>query len=366
MDFLATAGPHGYVVISGQTIRPIGEFDMIDVRGKGGAVLGAMALSLVAGSAVAQEFSWKAQSLYPPGSEIHKQFEEFAENVKIASGGRLVIEALPVGTLVPQADAMDALQAGLLDMAAGTMSYQGGKEPAGALFDFTGGYNDIWEVVAFLNMGGGKEAFQEVADRWNVQLVGFVPIGMESIPTKTPIHNIHEFEGVKMRAPDGLPAQMFTKFGANVSVLPGTEVYTALDTGKIEATDWATLSVNDEAGYDRIAPYAIYPGIHTANGMDIEVAKPKWDALPPDLQKIVELAVAQWAIQSYTAQMVADAERVAARDPETLVTWGPAERRELRDVVQDIWAEWGAKSPLAQNVYDANIAFMKRIGNLRD
>jgi TRAP-type mannitol/chloroaromatic compound transport system substrate-binding protein len=332
----------------------------------GALAIGALAAAVISGSAIAQEFTWKAQGLYPPGSAIHKQFEQFAENVKIASGGRLVIEALPVGTLVPQADAMDALQAGLLDMAAGTMSYQGGKEPAGALIDFTGGYNNIWEVVAFLEEGGGKEVFQEVADRWNVKFLGMVPIGMESIPTKKPIHNIHEFKGVKMRAPDGLPAEMFTKFGANVSVLPGTEVYTALDTGKIEATDWATLSVNDEAGYDRIAPYAIYPGIHTANGMDIEIAKAKWDALPPDLQKIVELAVAQWAIESYTTQMVADAERVAARDPETLVSWGPAERQELREVVKDIWAEWGAKSPLAQKVYDANIAFMKQIGNLRE
>lgn len=336
------------------------------IRSLGLLMLGAGAASLIATAAMAQEFSWKAQGLYPPGSLIHQQFEQFAENVKVASGGRLVIEALPVGTLVPQADAMDALKAGLLDLAAGTMSYQGGKEPAAALFDFTGGYNGIWEVVAFLNLGGGKEAFQAVADKWNVKFLGMVPIGMESIPTKEPIRNIHDFEGVKMRAPDGLPAEMFTKFGANVSVLPGTEVYTALDTGKIEATDWATLSVNDEAGYDRIAPYAIYPGIHTANGLDIEIAKAKWDALPPDLQKIVELAVAQWAIESYTAQMVADAERVAARDPETLVNWGPAERQELRAVVKDIWAEWGSRSELAQKVYDANISFMQEIGNLRD
>jgi TRAP-type transport system periplasmic protein len=360
MDSLAKADPDGYVAIPTRERLMQAQLK----KNLGALVVGGIAAAL-ATSAMAQEFTWKAQSLYPPGSEIHKQFEQFAENVRIASDGRLVIEALPVGTLVPQADAMDALQAGLLDMAAGTMSYQGGKEPAGALFDFTGGYNDIWEVVAFLDMGGGKEAFQEVADRWNVKFVGMVPIGMESIPTKQPLRNIHDFEGVKMRAPDGLPAEMFSKFGANVSVLPGTEVYTALDTGKVEATDWATLSVNDEAGYDRIAPYAIYPGIHTANGMDIEVAKPKWDALPPDLQKIVELAVAQWAIESYTAQMVADAESVAARDPETLVSWGPAERQEAREVVQDIWASWGAKSPLAQKVYDANIAFMKRIGNLR-
>ena len=84
--------------------------------------------------------------------------------------------------------------------------------------------------------------------------------GAESIPSKMPLRNVEDFEGVKMRAPEGMGAAIWGKLGVGVSTLPGTEVYTALERGNIEATDWGTLGMNDELGYGDIAPYAIYPG----------------------------------------------------------------------------------------------------------
>ena len=140
------------------------------------------------------------------------------------------------------------------------MAYQGGKEPAAAFWDLTAGYDNPLHLMMWYRQGGGNEIMNKIAAKWNAVFLGPVILGLESIPSKKPIRSIADFKGVKMRAPDGIPAEIFAKLGASVSVMPGTEVYTALDTGKIEATDWGTLSVNDEAGYGRIAPYAIYPG----------------------------------------------------------------------------------------------------------
>jgi TRAP-type transport system periplasmic protein len=323
-----------------------------------------IAASLMTGGAYAAEFEWQVQALYPPGSEVHKQFEKFAQRVETATGGRLHIEPLPVGTIVPQADALDSIQAGLLDGAAGTMAYQGGKEPAASFWDFTTGYDDPLELFMWYEYGNGQELMNEVAARWDAHFVGPIVLGLESIVTSKPIRKPADFQGVKMRSPDGIPADIFAKMGAAVSVMPGTEVYTALDTGKIEATDWGTLSVNDEAGYDRIARYAIWPGIHSMNGMDFVVSQAKWDELPDDIKTIVEMATKEWSLNTWMSMAYADLEAASKRDPETLLNWSDAERKELREVARSVWEDWASKGPLAEKLYQSQLEFIEKIGNI--
>lgn len=325
-----------------------------------------LALGLVtagAGMSDAQQ-TWKAQNLYGPNTLVYKDFQAFAERVKEASQGELVIETFPVATIVPQAEALDAIQAGLLDAAAGTMAYQGGKEPAAAFWDLTAGYDNPLHLILWYRQGGGNEIMNKVAAKWDAVFLGPVILGLESIPSKNPIRSIADFQGVKMRAPDGIPAEIFAKLGASVSVMPGTEVYTALDTGKIEATDWGTLSVNDEAGYNRIAPYAIYPGVHSMNAVDFVVSRRKWEALSPELQAVVLAAVDEWSLRTWMDQELADRKAAAKRDPNTLVAWGEKERSELRQVARQVWESWSQKSPLAKEIYDSQVAFLTSLGKL--
>ena len=144
----------------------------------------------------------------------------------------------------------------------------------------------------------------------------------------------------------------------------GTEVYTALERGKIEATDWGTLGMNDELGYDKIAPYAIYPGIHSIPMSDISVRLDIWEGLPDDLKEVLLQAAKDFNANSLRMNAELDQAMVDKRDPKTLVNWGPEERRELREVAQEVWQEWAAKSPMAKKVYDSHIAYMKKVGLL--
>ncbi len=330
---------------------------------------GVAALALVAGltiggDAAAQEHKWKAQMLYGPNTVVYKEFVKFADRVKLASRGALVIETFPVATIVPQAEALDAIQAGLLDAASGTMAYQGGKEAAAAFWDLTAGYDNPLHLIMWYRYGGGDAIMNKIAARWDAVFVSPIMLGLESIPSKKPIRSIADFKGVKMRSPDGIPAEIFAKLGASVSVMPGTEVYTALDTGKIEATDWGTLSVNDEAGYNRIAPYAIYPGIHSMNSTDFVVSRRKWNALSPELQAVVRAAADEWSLATWMSQELEDRKAVAKRNPDTLVAWGEKEKAEFRQVSQGVWESWSKKSPLAKEIYDSQVAFLKSIGKL--
>ena len=310
------------------------------------------------------QHKWKVQNLYAPGTTVYKDFQAFAARVKEATKGEVEIETFPVATIVPQAEALDAIQAGLLDGAAGTMAYQGGKEPAAAFWDMTAAYDNPLHLLMWYRQGGGMEIMNKIAAKWNAVFLGPIILGLESIPSKKPIRSIADFKGVKMRAPDGIPAEIFSMLGASVSVMPGTEVYTALDTGKIEATDWGTLSVNDEAGYNRIAPYAIYPGIHSMNSVDFVLSKRKWNALSAEQKAIVTVAVDEWSLRTWMSQELEDRKAVSRRDPATLIQWGEKEKAELRKVAQKVWLKWSTKSPLAKEIYESQTKFLKSIGKL--
>lgn len=330
------------------------------------AVLAAVAgLTLAAGTVpAAAQHKWKVQNLYGPNTTVYKDFQAFAARVKEATSGAVEIQTFPVATIVPQAEALDAIKAGLLDGAVGTMAYQGGKEPAAAFWDLTAGYDNPLHLMMWYRQGGGNEVMNKIAAKWNAVFLGPVILGLESIPSKKPIRSIADFKGVKMRAPDGIPAEIFAKLGASVSVMPGTEVYTALDTGKIEATDWGTLSVNDEAGYNRIARYAIYPGVHSMNSVDFVLSKRKWDALSAQQKAIVLAAVDEWSLRTWMDQEQEDRKAVAKRDPSTLVQWGEKEKAELRKVAEQVWEKWSKKSPLAKEIYESQVKYLKSIGKL--
>ena len=144
----------------------------------------AIAFAVAAGAPFGAEAQqrWKAQSLYGPNTTVFKDFQKFTDRVKDVTKGALLIEALPVATIVPQAEALDAVKAGLLDAASGTMAYQGGKEPAAAFWDLTAGYDNPMHLLMWYKLGGGMEIMNKIASRWDAVFLGPVILGLESIP----------------------------------------------------------------------------------------------------------------------------------------------------------------------------------------
>jgi TRAP-type mannitol/chloroaromatic compound transport system substrate-binding protein len=148
--------------------------------------------------------------------------------------------------------------------------------------------------------------------------------------------------------------------------LPGSEVYTALDRGVIEATDWGTLGMNNDLGYHKIAKYPLYPGFHSMPAAELAINMAKWNALSPDLKVLFEIAVRDFArdmVQRVAMEdlKVMEGAKAAGVEP---IDIGPAERRKFRDLSQQAWADWAKKSPAAQKVYDSQMAYLKKIGLL--
>ena len=315
----------------------------------------------------AQDFQWRFQSLWQAGSINHRVFEQFCENVKKLTGGRLTIEPVPVGTFVAYNETLEAVGSGILDGQQSGPGYFAGKDAGFAMLsEFPGGYETAYQMQMWFEYGGGKELARELYGRFNVYYIGAAWHGMESIPSKKPLLSVDDLKGVKMRIPEGLNQEIFKKIGAAPVNIPGSEVYTSLDRGVIDATDWGTLGMNVDLGYHKIAPYQIYPGFHSLPMADVAVNMDRWNELPADIQAIVEMAARDFAREMIQQMAAADANaaHTATEQGAKLVTWSQEERHRFRLIATDVLKTFATRSEMAQRVYDSHMAYLKQLGLL--
>jgi len=312
---------------------------------------------------------WKMQSYWQGGTLPQQLFEDFAKRVKELSGGRLEIEALAVNAVVAPPESLDAVGSGVLDGQNGGPAYFTGKDAAFALIgDPQGAFENPYQMQMWMSYGGGNELARELYANYGVQFVSGVWYGVESLVSKRPLRTLADFKGLKIRAPQGMSGEIFSLMGAAPVQLPGSEVYTALERGVVDASDWGTLSMNDELGYHKLAKYPTYPGFHSMPMGEISVNKAKWDALPADLKAAVDAAAQEFSLAMIQRNYLADqkiAVEAASRgfEPTDLPA---AERQKFREIARGVWKEYAARSPMAQKVYDSQIAFLKRLGLLKE
>lgn len=315
----------------------------------------------------AQEYRWTMQSLWQAGSINHGVFEEFCADIKTLTGGRLEIQPMPVGTLVAYNETLDHVGSGILDGHQSGSGYFAGKDPGFAMLsEFPGAYENAYQMQMWFEYGGGRELARDLYGRFNVYYIGSIWHGMESIPSKKPLRSVDDLKGVKMRIPEGLNQEIFKKIGAAPVNIPGSEVYTSLDRGVIDATDWGTLGMNVDLGYHKIAPFQIYPGFHSLPMGDVCVNVDRWNELPDDLKAIVETAVRDFARNMIQQMELADAAAAqTARDQGVeLVTWTKEERHRFRLIAADVLKTFATRSDMAQRIYDSHMAFLKTLGLL--
>jgi TRAP-type mannitol/chloroaromatic compound transport system substrate-binding protein len=330
-------------------------------------VLGAAVAALVAAApAIAQEYSFKFQSSDPSGNPNYILKQEWAERVGEMTGGRLVIEMMPVGSIVEHNETQDAVAAGILDGHITDMSYFAGKDPAfGLIANPVGAWSDPDQMLRFIEYGGGKELINGMLEPYGLHFIGATTPGLEAFVSKVPLEGVAGLEGLKMRAPEGLVQQVFAAAGAAPVNLPGSEVFTSLDKGVIEAADYSVFSTNQAQGLHDVAHHPVYPGFHSMPLVEVSMNKSKWDALPDDLKTILEVSVRDFA-RDMTSQLamrdqVAVAE--ARANPEiTVHSWSDEELAKFRQIAVQQWEGVAERSDNAQKVYDTLVAYLTEQG----
>lgn len=331
-------------------------------------VLAFTAVCAMAFPALAQDFNLKFQSSDPAGNPTFALEQEWAERVSSASAGRLKIEMLPVDAVVKYNETHDAVSAGILDGHITATGYISGKDPAFALIGNTvGAWGSPYEMLRYINYGGGKELMNELMNPYGLQFIGATSNGLEAFVSKVPLNGVDDLAGLKLRAPEGLVQEVFAAAGATPVNLPGSEVFTSLDKGVIDAADYTVFSANHSAGLHDVAGHPVYPGFHSMPLIEISMTKTTWDSMPVDLQTLLTMSVNDLALDMTSQMFMKDLEAVAiARAAGVEIhNWSQDERAKFRTIAQAKWAEIATRSANAQLVFDSLTKYMTSQGLLK-
>lgn len=295
--------------------------------------------------------------------------ENWLPKIEEMTDGRVTITLTPNGSVVPSRETPEAVAAGVLDGDFTSVNYFAGLEPAYAIMgDLISGYDTPEQMIGFCKDGGGEAMMQKAADAvtgGEVKVVACGPYSREALPARVPIRTFEDLQGKKIRSPEGLAAAVFEAAGASPVSIPFSEVFGALEKGIVDAADASAYVNNDATGLHDVAPYPLYPGIHSMPSMQFTINKAKWDELSEDDQK----ALRDWWYEAMYA-MAAEvnkkdkelAERDAAGGKIEVIDWAQEDRDKLREVARKQWEAYAEKSDLAKEALDANIKYMTEIG----
>ncbi len=326
------------------------------------------ATSLLALNAAAADYEWTFQTSAQAGDNFFPIEEEWANRVKAMSNGRIEITIVPVGTVVAHNETLDAVGAGILQGHLTDPSYFSGKDPAFAMLgNLVGAWSAPQQMFNYMNYGGGKDLFNELVNPYGLQFLGASATGVEAFLSTKPLNGVADLKGVKMRAPEGMVQEVFAAAGAAPVNLPGSEVYTALEKGVIDAADYTVFSTNHAQGMHKFAKYPLYPGFHSMPVVDVSMNKEIYDGLSDDLKAILDVSVRDFAQDMVARLSVADAKAVAEAnaDPNiTVINWSEDERAKFRAIAKTQWAIWAERSDMAGKAYKSVTSYLVSVGLL--
>jgi TRAP-type mannitol/chloroaromatic compound transport system substrate-binding protein len=236
-----------------------------------------------------ETFSWNMVTSWPPGlPALGTGAENLARRIGRASGGRLEIKVFAGGELVPALEVFDAVSRGTAQMGHDASYYHRGKLPAAQYFTAVPFGQTANETNAWLYYGGGLELWRELYLPFNI--VPF-PAGQTGVQMagwfNKKINSVGDLRGLKMRIP-GIGGEVMQRAGATQVTVPASEVFTALQTGAIDAAEWVGPYNDVALGLHKAARYYYYPGWQEPGPMiECIVNKSAWESLPEDLQEIV-------------------------------------------------------------------------------
>ena len=219
--------------------------------------------------------------------------EKFAQRVKDISGGSLEIKIYPKNVLVPALAVFDACSSGQIDAFHSGPYYWKGKNSAFSLYSGVPFGFTAEEINSWMSFGGGLELWREQYAKYNLHpfLGGNTNIQMGGWFRK-PINSLSDMQGLKMRIP-GLGGEVLSKMGVNPILLPAGEIYTSLERGVIDATEWVGPALDIKMGFYKVAPY-YYSGWHEPGSiLELTFNKYSWNKMVFEHQSIIEVCASE-------------------------------------------------------------------------
>lgn len=312
-----------------------------------------------------QTFNWKMVTSWPknfPGVGVGA--ERFAKLVNEMSNGRLKVKVYAAGELVPALEVFDAVSRGTAEMGHGAPYYWKGKVPAAQFFCALPFGPNAQEMNAWLHRGGGMELWEEVYKPFGVLPMACGASGVQTAGWfNKEIKSVEDFRGLKMRTP-GLGGEVLTKMGGTVVNMPAGEIFTSLQTGAIDATEWIGPYNDMALGLHKAAKYYYTPGWQEPNvTFELDVNIKAWETLPADLQAIVRAAARDVngdMLDDYNAKNMEALEQM--REQGVDVRRLPDEvLARLKEVAAEVVDASAKADPVAAKVWEQQSAYLKRL-----
>ena len=343
-----------------------------------GASAGALGFPAVMRARAASPIKINIQTVWTVGTLGYIKFQEFCKEVSQVTEGKILFEGYQAGSIVETFQMFDAVKAGVLDAMHCFDIYWQGKIPVTTfLSSYPLGLDrpDQWETW-YHELGGIKIA-KEAYGRHNMHYIGPVHHDDSLIHSRVPIRSFEDFKDKKIRFPEGIIADFYRAAGVSTATLPAQEIFRALESGSIDASDYLGADINYRMGFGKIAKYIIMgppsrPCLHQpADIMSIEINMNKWLRIPKHYQHIITMAVRKHAFEQYTAIQAADMaafEKLQNEDGVELIRLTDADVQKFRPFAPPVWVKWAKKSTLSMKAFKSQFEFMKsaKIGTITD
>jgi TRAP-type mannitol/chloroaromatic compound transport system substrate-binding protein len=312
-----------------------------------------------------ETFEWSCVTSWPPkypGMGI--AVDHLAERIEKASDGRLKIKVYGGGELVPAFEVFDAVSRGTVEMGHDASYYHKGKVPAAQYFTTIPFGLNYLEYNGWLYYGGGLELWRELYAPFKLVPI---PCGNTGVQMggwfNKEINSVADIKGLKMRIP-GLGGEVIRRAGGTPVTMPGSEIFTSLQTGAIDACEWVGPYNDIAFGLHKAAKYYYYPGWQEPGpGLECIVNADAWASLPDDLKGIVENtceAIVTDMVAEYThgnamalAQLAGDPDVELRRFPDDVLAL-------FKTITKDLVNEMSADDPMAAKIQASYYEYLEK------
>ena len=332
---------------------------------KGGAVGVAGAVAAPSIVRAQETFNWRMTTTWPPELPFYQvgpgSAEGLAQQIEEMSNGRIKIEVFAAGELIPAFEGFDAASQGTIEMNHGVAYYWAGKHPASQYFGTVPFGMSFQGQNAWYYHGGGLELWNELYDQFNLVAMPCGNTGVQMTGWfRQPIETLNDFQGLKMRIP-GLAGKVYASLGVSVVLLPGGEIFPALERGVIDAAEWVGPYQDRRLGLHNAAKFYYTTGWHEpSTTSELVINKNVYDQLPDDLKAVVQNAARAANVTGHTWSEAHNSEALTDLVENEGVTAQPLPDEVvdgLRTATDEVLAELAQQDPFTQKVHDSYMAF---------
>jgi len=326
----------------------------------------AMAVALAAGSAQAQEnVRWQVpMSFASTLTALGDTMPWVADQLRSVTGGAIDLRVAEPGTVIPALSIFENVSEGNVDAGFSWMGYEWGTVRAAALFGATPFGLESMEFVAWMTHHGGQELLEELFHSYNVHPILCGTISPETAGWfRNEVPTVADLQGLRFRAA-GVGGEIFQEFGMSVTLLPGGELYQALETGTLDATEFSLPTVDEQLGFYQVAPYLYLPGWHQpSTNQYLYINLDVWNGLGAQTQALLNMGCMAGVAYSISRAEALQGAAMARFDERgtNIRTYSDEQIAAFREASNVVMARWSEQDEMFGRVYSSMMEFQAEL-----